>query len=203
MKKRETFNKLYNNGISYQEYLDRSEKYTKRMNQSYSISEKVVNKDLQEQIVKLNEKMHILCIAEEWCIDCANSVPIIAMLAERISKWQLRITSRDRFPADFDHFYKTAGRKKIPVMIFADEDGDEIIRWIERPFRSYQILGALKKQNLTKEEFSQKYQDTLELHPPIVSHNILCELVSIAEKASSIIHVNPPEKKPVIPNKLK
>ena len=60
----------------------------------------------------------------------------------------------------------------------------------------------MKGQNLTTEEFSQKYQDTLELHPPIVSRNILNELISIVEKASSIIHVNPPEKKPVNPNRV-
>ena len=202
LKKREIFNKLYNNGINYQEYIDRSEKYAERMDQSYNISERAVNKITHDQILKLNERMYILCIAEDWCIDCANSVPIIAMLSERMSKWSLRIVSRDEYSMDVEFFYTTAGRKKIPVIIFADEDGDEIMRWIERPLHSYQILGELKGQNLTTEEFSQKYQDTLELHPPIVSQNVLNELVSIAEKASSIIHVNPPEKKPVVPNRL-
>ena len=196
MKKREIFNKLYNNGISYQEYVDRSEKYTERMSQSYQISEKALNKISRDQILKLNKKMHILCIAEDWCIDCANSVPIIAMLSERMINWDMQIVSRDKYSTEFEYFYTTAGRKKIPVIIFADEDGDEIIRWIERPLQSYQILGGLKEQKLTKEEFIQKYQDALELHPPIVSHEIMNELISAAKKATSILHVNPPEKKP-------
>jgi hypothetical protein len=195
MKKQDSFNKLYENGISYEEYAIKSEKHGERMNNSLIAGQKVVQRLSHDQISRMNEKLHVLCIAENWCIDCANGVPIIAMLADMTPNWDLRIVSRDSFRKEFESFYMTAGRKKIPVIIFADEDGDEIMRWIEKPMRSYQLLGILRDQNLPKEEFIQKYNDTLEFQPPFVSEEILNELVFVAEKVASIVHFNPPSRK--------
>ncbi|MFX0174018.1 MAG: thioredoxin family protein [Candidatus Hodarchaeota archaeon] len=199
MKRQDSFNKLFENGFSYEEYLGKSEKHRERMNTSLLVGQKAVQKLSHDQISRLNEKLNVLCIAENWCIDCANGVPIIAMLADMIPNWNFRIVSRDDFKEEFESFYTTAGRKKIPVIIFADEDGDEIMRWIERPMCSYQLLGILRDQDLSKEEFFQKYNDTLEFQPPFVSEAILNELVVVAEKVASIVHVNPPiRKRPAI-----
>ena len=195
MKKQDSFNKLFENGISYEEYIKESKKYREKMNNSLLIGQKVVQKLSYDQISRMNEKLHVLCIAENWCIDCANGVPIIAMLADMNPNWDFLVVSRDHFRKEFETFYTTAGRKKIPVIIFADEDGDEIMRWIEKPTRSYQLLGILRDQNLPKEEFIQKYNETLEFQPPIVSEEILNELVFVAQKVASIIHFNPPSRK--------
>ena len=195
MNKQAFFNKLFTNGISYENYVNNSDKYKERMNSSFLAGKKAVEKLAHEQIVRLNEKIYVLCIAETWCSDCANGVPVIALLAELFPNWNFRIVSRDQFKEEFNIFYSTAGRMKIPVIIFADEDGDEIMRWIERPIRSYQLLGSLRDQNLPKEEFIQKVHDTLEFQPPIVSEAILNELIFVAEKAASIVHVNPPSRK--------
>jgi thiol-disulfide isomerase/thioredoxin len=137
----------------------------------------------------------VLCIAENWCIDCANGVPIISFLSGKFPNWQFRIVSRDENKDEFETFYTTIGRKKIPLIIFADEDGDEIMRWVERPLRSYQLLAELKDQNLSKEDFYNKYNGTLEFQPPFVSDEILTELIFIADKSASIVHMNPPSKK--------
>ncbi|MHA2305631.1 MAG: thioredoxin family protein, partial [Candidatus Hodarchaeales archaeon] len=142
MKKQEIFNKLFENGISYKKYIKEDDKHKERMNNSWSACQMAVQKLDQEQISQMNEKLHVLCIAENWCGDCANGVPVIATLADMNPNWDFRVVSRDAFRNEFETFYTTAGRMKIPVIIFADEDGDEIMRWIERPTRSYQLLGV-------------------------------------------------------------
>lgn len=195
MKKLDSFNKLFENGISYEKYVKESNKHKERMNNSWLASQKALKKLSQEQISRMNEKLHVLCIAENWCSDCVNGVPVIAKLADMIPNWNFRIVSRDAFSKEFETFYTTAGRKKIPVILFADEDGDEIMRWIERPMRSYQQLGILRDQNLPKEEFIQKYNDTLEFQPPFISEEILSEIILVANKVASIVHVNPPARK--------
>ncbi|MHA1942107.1 MAG: thioredoxin family protein [Candidatus Hodarchaeales archaeon] len=195
MKKREIFNKLFDNGISYENYVKKSDKYNERMNDSWLATQKGVQEFKQEKIMKMNKRMHVLCIAENWCIDCANGVPVISKLADMLSNWNFRIVSRDDYREDFELHFTTAGRNKIPIIIFADEDGDEILRWIERPMRSYQLLGKLKDQNLPQEEFIERYHDTVEFKPPIVSEEILSELVPVVNKVASIIQVNPPSKK--------
>ncbi len=195
MKKREIFNKLFENGISYQNYVNRSVNYQEKMEANYTAAQKAAQKLSRDQINQMNQKLHVLCIAENWCIDCANGVPIIAVIANLMTNWDFRIISRDEWKEGFDAFYTTAGRRKIPVIIFADDDGDEIMRWIERPTRSYQLLGKLKEQKLSKEEFIQKYTDTLEFQPPFVSEEIISELFFAAEKAASIVRANPTSKK--------
>ncbi|UCG00936.1 MAG: thioredoxin family protein [Candidatus Heimdallarchaeota archaeon] len=198
MKKRDTFNKMFESGISYEEYTKSSDKYMERMKDSWFICEREITKSYQAQISRLNEKLRVLCIAESWCGDCANGVPVIAKLAEESDNWDFRIVPRDSFREEVDKFYATAGRTKIPIVIFADEDGDEIMRWVERPTRSYHLLGMLRDQNLSKEEFLEQYNALNELKPPTVSQEILRELITVADKASSIVHLNPPIKKPKI-----
>ena len=195
MNQREIFNKLYNKGFSYEEYIANSEKYAERINQNYTVSEKTAKTFNQEKISTLNESLYVLCVAEPWCIDCANGVPIIAMLASMMSNWHFRITSRDKYDHEFSTYFLTAGRKKIPVIVFADADGDEISRWVERPMANYRLLGQFKDQKLTQDELIRNYKNTAEFHPPLVSLEILKELILVAEKAASIVHCNPPTKK--------
>ena len=120
MKRQASFNKLFENGISYKEYLNKSEKYEERMNNSFLAAQKALKRFSQDKISRMNEKLHVLCIAENSCIDCANGVPIIAVLANKSPNWKLRIVSRDNYRMEFESFFTTAGRKKIPVIIFAD-----------------------------------------------------------------------------------
>ncbi|UCG90330.1 MAG: thioredoxin family protein [Candidatus Heimdallarchaeota archaeon] len=195
MKKRDFFNKLFDNGISYEKYAEQSSSHVERMEDSWFASQAAVKGLSQDHIARLNEKLRVLCIAENWCGDCANAVPVIAKLANEISNWDFRIVSRDLFNNEVEMFYTTAGRKKIPVIIFADEDGDEIMRWIERPTRSYHLLGMLRDQNLPKEEFLEKYNNTPDFQPPTVSKEILGELIGVADKAASILRNHPPKRK--------
>jgi hypothetical protein len=195
MKKRDAFNKLFEKGISYKEYTSRSDKYAEQMKDSWSASEEAVKKLSQAQISQLNENLRVLCIAENWCSDCANGVPVIARLADEISNWDFRVVFRDNFKQEVEMFYTTAGRKKIPLVIFADGDGDEIMRWIERPARSYHLLGMLRDQSLSKEEFMKQYIKINEFKPPSVSEEILRELIAVAEKVSLIVHIHSPKRK--------
>jgi hypothetical protein len=195
MNKKEIFNKLFDNGITYEEYFKQSEKHKKIMTENLLASKKSIQMLNDNQIAQMNEKLRVLCIAENWCIDCANGVPIIGMLAALFSNWDFRIISRDSYRKEFAQFYATIGRNKIPVILFADEDGDEIIRWVERPTQSYQLLSMLKNQDLPKEEFIKKYHDMEEFKPPVVAEKILTELVLTATKAAAIVQANPPHRK--------
>ncbi|MFX1516059.1 MAG: thioredoxin family protein [Promethearchaeota archaeon] len=198
MKKSELFNKIFEKGITYEEYLKKSEKHLERMKDGWITSEKEINNFNQAQISRMNEKMLILCIGENWCGDCANGVPVIAKLADVFDNWDFRINGLTFLSEEIKMEYTTAGRLKIPIVIFADEDGDEIIRWVERPTRSYHLLGVLRDQNLSKEEFLEQYKSYDEFNTPSVTQEILREIIYVADKASSIVHLHPPRKKPKI-----
>lgn len=194
MTRKEAFNTLFDSGFSYDHYLGRSDRHEERMKQSYTATERYLVTVDDERLQHANQPLKILCIAENWCGDCGNGVPVIAKLAEVMTNWQFQIAARDDHEELVENYYTTAGRKKIPVIIFADEDGDEINRWIERPARSYLLLQELKDKKLPKEEYIEEYKKNPELRPPVVSQNIVEELLDAGIKAATMNAILPKKR---------
>jgi Thioredoxin len=74
----------------------------------------------------------LLVIAEDWCGDASNTVPIVAKLAESVPGFDLRIILRDANP-DVMNQYLTNGSRSIPIVIALDENFGEIGHWGPRP----------------------------------------------------------------------
>jgi hypothetical protein len=77
-------------------------------------------------------KRELLVIAEDWCGDASNTVPIIARLAELAPGLELRIIERDANPEVMDQ-YLTNGSRSIPIVIALDESFNEVGHWGPRP----------------------------------------------------------------------
>ena len=150
MKRQETFVKMFDAGISYERYVELTlnEKIKDRMSRHFEAAQELISKIEPQKLTRINRKMKILCVSENWCGDCANGVPVISALADALNNWEFVIVVKTSFEEDFQQYYCTAGRQKIPMVILADEDGDEISRWVERPTRSYLLLANLQSQNL-------------------------------------------------------
>ena len=73
----------------------------------------------------------LLVIAEDWCGDGANTVPVIQRWAEE-EGLELRILRRDEHPEVMDH-YLVDGARSIPVVIALDADFRELGHWGPRP----------------------------------------------------------------------
>lgn len=192
MQKRDAFNELFATGFDYDFYRSRSDRQKPRMELSTTTTENELSKLSKEKIEKVNKKLKVLLIAENWCGDCANAVPVIAGIASKMDQWDFKIVGKDDIENEeiLDH-YKTAGRMKIPVIIFADEDGDEVIRWAERPTRSYRILHDLSLRRLPKEEYMALYKSMPELKTDSVAKEIFKELLEKAEHTASMLQILP------------
>ena len=75
---------------------------------------------------------HLLVIAEDWCGDAVNTVPILARVAEAIPGLELRVIQRDANPDVMDQ-YLTNGSRSIPIVIALDEEFRELGHWGPRP----------------------------------------------------------------------
>lgn len=117
--------------------------YTKlnaqRMNRIYKTSE--VKKEFKDV---LKENQHWVLITEPWCGDAANSVPIIAKIAESSDKVKLHILLRDENP-DVMNEYLTNGSKSIPMLIILDENYEEKHVWGPRPAEIQNMVLEFKK----------------------------------------------------------
>jgi len=74
----------------------------------------------------------LLVMAEDWCGDAVNTVPILARLADTTPGIELRIILRDSNPEVMDQ-YLTNGSRSIPIVIALDEEFRELGHWGPRP----------------------------------------------------------------------
>jgi hypothetical protein len=74
----------------------------------------------------------LLVIAEDWCGDASNTVPILAKLADAVPELELRVILRDQNPEVMNR-YLTNGSRSIPIVIALDRDFQEMGHWGPRP----------------------------------------------------------------------
>lgn len=80
----------------------------------------------------LGDDWHLVALSEDWCGDAANTLPVVARLAEAAG-WDLRVLSRDANP-DLMEGHLTGGKSRsIPVVIVYDEHFREVGWWGPRP----------------------------------------------------------------------
>lgn len=105
-----------------------------------------------------NDKITWLVIAESWCGDAAQNVPVMQIMAEVNSNINLRIILRDENP-DLMNRYLTNGGKSIPILICLDENLNELGTWGPRPAVLQDWLKK-EKANPTMEmsELKEKFQ---------------------------------------------
>jgi hypothetical protein len=73
-----------------------------------------------------------LVLAEDWCGDAANTVPVVAALAAAVPGAELRVLPRDEYLEVMDR-YLTNGGRSIPVVIALGPDFEELGHWGPRP----------------------------------------------------------------------
>jgi hypothetical protein len=84
------------------------------------------------EAVPQGSRRKLLVIAEDWCGDASNTVPIIAKFAESVPGLELRVIQRDANPEVMDR-YLTNGSRSIPIVIALDENFQELGHWGPRP----------------------------------------------------------------------
>ena len=75
---------------------------------------------------------HLLVLAEDWCGDASNTIPVLAKVAEQVPGLELRVLRRDEHPEVMDR-YLTNGARSIPIVIALDGDFAELGHWGPRP----------------------------------------------------------------------
>ncbi len=78
------------------------------------------------------DRVRLLVIAEDWCGDAGNTVPVLARLGDEANGLELRILRRDDHP-EVMNAYLTNGSRSIPIVIALDRDFRELGYWGPRP----------------------------------------------------------------------
>jgi hypothetical protein len=85
-----------------------------------------------EKTARLEGGFRLVVLAEDWCGDATNTVPVLAKWAELVPNVELRILRRDEHPEVMDR-YLTDGARAIPVVIVLTDQMEELGWWGPRP----------------------------------------------------------------------
>jgi len=107
-----------------------------------------------EMALAPGEKRHLLVLAEDWCGDASNTIPVLARWAKGVDGLSLRILRRDEHPEVMDE-YLTNGSRSIPIVIALDEEFNELGSWGPRP----RELQAWVMANKTTMDQAERYKE--------------------------------------------
>ena len=146
------FKTLWNQALPFHDYLAASTKHKGLWEGIYRLAR---IPEWALAVVPEGEKRRLLVLAEDWCGDASNTVPVMARWTELAAGMDLRVLRRDEHPAVMDQ-YLTDGSRSIPIAIVLDQDFREIGHWGPRPAE----LQAFVMENLGKVPKAELYPQT-------------------------------------------
>ncbi|WP_411843562.1 thioredoxin family protein [Salinicoccus sp. HZC-1] len=75
-----------------------------------------------------NKNLRAIVITEDWCGDAMMNTPILMRLAEK-SHMEVRMLLRDSNLELMDQYLTNGKSRSIPIIIFIDENGEEVTHW--------------------------------------------------------------------------
>lgn len=101
--------------------------------------------ELEACFVKNKRKQIWFVLAEAWCGDAAQNLPVLAKMASLSDQIELRILLRDEYPAVMNA-YLSNGTRSIPKLIMIDANTwEEIGTWGARPEAIKSLVPQFKK----------------------------------------------------------
>jgi selT/selW/selH-like putative selenoprotein len=110
---------------------------------------------------RLPQPLRVLVLAEDWCGDVINNLPVLARLAAESGKLELRIFLRDQNLDLMDHYLKDGQFRSIPVFAFFDADFRELGHWIERPVRISELQAQMRRELFASDPLLAGYPSTI------------------------------------------
>ena len=91
----------------------------------------------------LPQTVHVLVLTEDWCSPSTKSIPVLAQLADKTGKLQLRFFLRDQNLDIMDQYRKDGVYRSIPTFIFFDHDFHELGHWQELPAKIEEMMNQM------------------------------------------------------------
>ncbi len=118
----------------------------------------IINDRLIHLLKNIKNKYYWVVLAEAWCGDAAQVLPVINKIAIENSNIMLKILFRDENP-EIINDNLTNGTKSIPKLIILDMQFNKIITWGPRPKQLTEFVNNYKKRtDFNKEEMIKEIQ---------------------------------------------
>ncbi len=172
----EIFNEMYQAGFDADSFFSQLHSGTTRY--KLAIEGASIKLDTIDESVftNLNKKIKLLVIGSTKCGDTITAIPGIHALVEKIPEWSYSIVNKPDYLEYFKEYFMVGSKGTVPQVIFANEDGSIISKWIEKSINAKQLIKKMKESDLSDEEMEQ-------LNSKIEVGNVIEELISMGKKA--------------------
>jgi hypothetical protein len=126
-----------------------------------------------------DDQRRFLVIAEDWCGDASNTIPMLAKWVAHTPGLELRIIRRDQHPAVMDR-YLTNDARAIPIVIVLDGTNRELGHWGPRPAELQEWVLA-NRDLIPKQEL---YPQVRRWYATDRGVSALCEIATVAGLAT-------------------
>ena len=134
-----------------------------------------------DQVEKLGLDWKLLVIAEDWCGDASNLVPVVARFALDAPRVDLRIVKRDENP-DLMDMYLTNGSRSIPIVVVLDAEYRPVGHWGPRPAELQEFVITEKRAG--ERPVSEIYKDTRRWYAKDRGETTLREVLEVMAQAA-------------------
>jgi hypothetical protein len=140
---------LWSEALSYDQFVKASTQHCGLWTGVYQIAR--VPEWAVEAAARLPGRYRLVVLAEDWCGDATNTVPILAKWAAQVPGVELRVLRRDEHP-ELMNRYLTGTARSIPVVIVLTEAMEELGWWGPRPTELQAWVRAERAKGREKKE---------------------------------------------------
>jgi thioredoxin family protein len=148
--------KRFATGMSWKDYMAQMGDTRARTEDNYERSK--LTDDERKFFSGVAGVKRVVMLAENWCGDVHRNSPLIAHIVEAIPGAELRVFFRDQNPDLRDTFLNN-GYQSIPVVVFFDQNWNEIGRWMERAHPATNKAALIRSATLDKAPSDKASQD--------------------------------------------
>ncbi|TXT57796.1 MAG: hypothetical protein BAJATHORv1_10503 [Candidatus Thorarchaeota archaeon] len=143
----------YNEAITYEEFLKAARENVEIMKARFN--DLMLNEHEQDILRTIQNRINILVIGTDRCNDTAGNLPVLARMASLSPKVELRILDSDKH-ARFHQNFRVNGKRKTPVVLFLNEELQELCRWAERPNTVYKLINEKSNPSIEQRKVALK-----------------------------------------------
>ncbi|NHJ14349.1 MAG: hypothetical protein EAX95_11770 [Candidatus Thorarchaeota archaeon] len=170
----------WESAIDYKKFLSTARENVELMKARYA--DLLLTEEDEEMLKEIQNEIRILVLGSDTCDDTAGALPVLARMASMAPKIQLRILDSNKHAHYHQHF-KVNGKRKTPVVLFLNNNLEELCRWVERPNAAYKIINEKTNPSLEgrKTQLRKLYSD------PQILRQSLTEFMNLLVRADFIL----------------
>ena len=145
-------NEWFKKGMSEEVYIKSMQVNKDKM---LSIYEKYSLQDVASAHSLREQKLRAIILTADWCGDAMVNLPIFIKIAKE-AQIKAAYLSRDENLTLMDQYLTNGTARSIPIIIFIDENGNEVLKWGPRA-QQVQVIADAQKACLPEKD-SEQYE---------------------------------------------